>query len=318
MRFLVCVLAAVTAAGCGAGRSAGHFSSPGASHQQTASHQQPAPGQQPAPPQDSMSSYIEKTREVQTHASTQPVKVLGTTLETFDPELGAALFAAKVNPTSAAARRVAAAYARHDIFDKAHEYLQNAVKNDPRDAANYEALARLWRDVQMPHLGLSDAHRAVYYAPSWPVAHNTLGTLLQAMGQRANARVEYERALALEPSAAYALNNLCYSDLLDGRTARAIERCREALKSDPQLRAAQNNLGLAYAASGRMDAAFDAFNLAVDPAGALYNMGVARMARGEYRSAVDAFQAAQAEKPTLALAAARAEQARAQIGAGEQ
>jgi hypothetical protein len=46
-------------------------------------------------------------------------------------------------------------------------------------------------------------------------------------------------------------------------------------------------------------------------------MGVARMARGEYRSAVEAFQAAQAEKPTLALAAARAEQARARIGAGE-
>jgi tetratricopeptide (TPR) repeat protein len=291
---------AVVATGCGAGRAAGHLTA-----------------QPTSAPQEPLAAFIEKTKEVQTRASTQPVNVLGTTVETFDTELGAALFQAKLHPTSAAARRVAAAYARLGIFDKAHEYLQRAVKSDPGNAANYEALARLWRDVRMPYLGLSDAHRAVYYAPDWPVAHNTLATLLQAMGQRANARVEYERALVLEPSAAYALNNLCYSDILDGRIERALQRCHEALKADPQLRAAQNNLGLAYAASGRMDAAFDAFNLAVDPAGALYNMGVARMARGEYRSAVEAFQAAQAEKPTLALAAARAEQARARIGAGE-
>ena len=301
LRRVACVVLAVVAAGCGAGRSAAHLTA-----------QPPAPS-----PKESLASFIEKTKEVQARASTQPVNVFGTTLETFDTELGAALLAAKVNPTSAAARRVAAAYARHGVFDKAHEYLQGAVKNDPRDAANYEALARLWRDVQMPHLGLSDAYRAVYYAPSWPVAHNTLGTILQAMSQRANARIEYERALALEPTAAYALNNLCYADILDGRTERAIQRCQEALKSDPLLRAAQNNLGLAYAASGRMDAAFDAFNLAVDPAGALYNLGVVRMARGEYRSAVEAFQAAQAQKPSLAMAAVRAQQARARLGSGE-
>ena len=261
--------------------------------------------------------YIEKTREVQTHASTQPVKVLGTTLETFDHELGAALLAAKVNPTSAAARRVAAAYARHGIFDKAHEYLQGAVKNDPKDAANYEALARLWRDVQMPYLGLSDAHRAVYYAPSWPVAHNTLGTLLQAMGQRANARIEYERALAFEPSAAYALNNLCYSDILDGRSERASSRAARHSRRIHSCGRLRTISGSRMRRAGRMDAAFDAFNLSVDPGGALYNMGVARMARGEYGSAVEAFQAAQAEKPSLALAAARAEQARAQLGAKE-
>jgi len=66
-----------------------------------------------------------------------------------------------------------------------------------------------------------------------------------------------------------------------------------------------------------MDAAFDAFNLAVDPAGALYNLGVVRMARREYGSAVDAFKAAQAADPSFALAAARAKQARAQLGSGD-
>src|SRR6188472_3477012 len=137
---------AVVATGCGAGRAAGHLTA-----------------QPTSAPQEPLAAFIEKTKEVQTRASTQPVNVLGTTVETFDTELGAALFQAKLHPTSAAARRVAAAYARLGIFDKAHEYLQRAVKSDPGNAANYEALARLWRDVRMPYLGLSDAHRAVYY-----------------------------------------------------------------------------------------------------------------------------------------------------------
>lgn len=274
--------------------------------------------QTPALPRESLSSFIDKTREVQAQASASPPKVLGTSLETMDPRLGAALAEARFRPSSAAARNVAAAYARHGIFDMAHQYLTAAVKSDPRDAANYEALARLWRGVQMSHLGIADANRAVYYAPDWAVAHNTLGTLLQALGQRAAARTEYERAIALDPTAAYALNNLCYSDILDGRFSKAIARCQEALKVDATLRAAQNNLGLAYAGAGRMNAALDAFNQGVDPAGALYNLGIVRMARKEYRSAIEAFQAAQARQPSFALAAARAQQASAQLGNGDE
>lgn len=304
MRLLTCILAAAVAAGCGAGRSTLHV--PG------------TPRQSAVAPQESLTSFIEKGREVQAQASAAPPKVLGTTLESIDPELGAALVDAQIRPSGAAARRVAAAYARHNIFDMAHQYLMAAVKADPRDAANYEALARLWRDTRLAQIGMGDAHRAVYFAPDWAVAHNTLGTLLQAVGQKKAARAEYERALKLDPAAAYALNNLCYSDILDGRTASAITRCNEALTLNPQLRAAQNNLGIAYAAAGRMNAARDAFNLAVDPAGALYNMGVVRMARQEYRSAVEAFRDAQASKPSFALAAARAQQARTQLGSGDE
>ena len=304
MRLLACVFAALTAVGCGAGRSALHLPA--------------APRQNTAPPEQSLNSFIEQTRELQTRAPAAPPKVMGTTLAGIDPELGAALVDAQLHPSAATARRVAAAYARHDIFDMAHQYLTAAVKADPKDAANYEALARLWRDTHLARIGMGDAHRAVYYAPEWAVAHNTLGTLLQAMGQKKAARAEYERALKLDPTAAYALNNLCYSDILDGRTASAIKRCSDALTLNPQLSAAQNNLGIAYAAAGRMDAARDAFNLAVDPAGALYNLGVVRMARKEYRSAVQAFTDAQASKPSFALAAARAEQARTQFGSGDE
>ena len=302
MRLLTCCLAAAIAAGCGAGRSSVHLA--------------PATRQTDAPPPDSLASYVEKTQALQARAPVQPLHAATTTLESFDADLGTALVEAQVHPSPATARRVAAAYARHDIFDMAHQYLMAAIKIDPRDGATYEALARLWRDVHMPQLAIGDAQRAVYYAPEWPVSHNTLGTVLQALGQRSAARKEYERALALDATAAYALNNLCYSDILDGHTASAIRRCSDALKVDPDLRAAQNNLGLAYAVAGKMNDALDAFNPTVDPAGALYNLGVVRMARKEYRSAVEAFQAAQASNPSFPLAAARAQQASAQISSG--
>jgi Flp pilus assembly protein TadD len=304
MRCFACIVTALIVAGCGAGRSSVRLSTE-------------APAHQPAPPQDSLGSFIEKTRELQARAPARPARPLGSTLESFDAELGAALVESELHPSGAVARRVAAAYARYGIFDLAHQYLMAAVKNDPREAANYEALARLWRDVHMSHLGIADAHRAVYYAPNWAVAHNTLGTMLQALGQRPAARAEYERALALDPSAAYALNNLCYSDILDGRFPSAIARCQSALKVDSALRAAQNNLGLAYAAAGRMTDAREAFSLGVDSAGALYNLGIVRMARREYRSAVEAFQAAQAQG-VFPLAAARAQQARVQLATGDE
>jgi Flp pilus assembly protein TadD len=304
MRVVLCVVVALAAVGCGAGRSATHFP-------------EAVQPKDPAPPQDSLGTFIDKTRELQAQAAVQPKQVPGTTLESFDSELGAALVEARIRPSSVAARRVAAAYARHGVFDMAHQYLMAAVKANPHDAANYEALARLWRDAGFPHLGISDAHRAVYYAPDWAVAHNTLGTVLQGLGRRADARREYERAVTLDGKAGYALNNLCYSDILDGRMNKAIERCAEALRLDPQLAAAHNNLGIAYAATGRMDAALDAFSVSVDAAGALYNLGIMRMARKEYVSAVEAFQAAQTRRPSFALASARLEQARAHVHSGD-
>jgi Flp pilus assembly protein TadD len=305
MRGVVCVLFAVAAAACGAGRSANHLPA-------VDLHRPQSPA-----PEESLGSFIGKTRELQARAPATQTPVPGGTLETFDTELGGALLEAQLQPSGVAARRVATAYARYGVFDMAHQYLMAAVKVDPKDAANYEALARLWRDAGFPHLAVSDAHRAVYYAPNWPVAHNTLGTVLQAIGLREAARLEYQRAFAQDNRAAYALNNLCYTDILDGRISKAVQRCQDAVALDPQLRAAQNNLGIAYAATGRMDDALKAFSVAVDHAGALYNLGIMRMARKEYGSAVEAFQAAQTSKPSFPLAAARLEQARARVASGE-
>jgi tetratricopeptide (TPR) repeat protein len=207
-----------------------------------------------------------------------------------------------------ALRAVGLEYARLGIVDRAHEYLNKALTVAPRDAATYDALARLWRDSGFPHLGLGDAHRAHYFAPASPVVHNTLGTLLQALGKRADARRSYERALQLDPGAAYALNNICYGWMLDGEASRAIAACEQALKLEPTLAAARNNLGLAFAASGDVTAARAAFSQAANPAVAHYNTGIVQLARRRYAEALESFRAAATAQPALRGTQARIRQ----------
>jgi tetratricopeptide (TPR) repeat protein len=260
-----------------------------------------------AAPQESLASFIAKFRELSAQA--RPPRPAAATIESTDVRLREALAIELVSPTPEHMRNVAAEYRRLRIFDRAHTFLSKAQAADPQDAVTYDALARLWRDSGFPQLGLSDAHRAVYVAPASPAAHNTLGTILQALGHRAMARQEYERALALNPGAAYALNNLCYTALLDGEVGKAVTFCQRALDAEPTLTAARNNLALAYVSQGDHAAAAREFAAAGDRATALYNTGIVHMAQREYGSAVQAFQAAHALKPTLKTALARAKQA---------
>jgi Tfp pilus assembly protein PilF len=294
LRICVCVLAVVSGAGCAA-RSGARAVGP---HALTASGAQ----------HDTLEAFMGKVRALSARA--RPTPMSAGTVEAGDPALGAALAVAEIRPSAPAHRAVAAEYARLGILDKAHEHLSAAVAVDPRDAAAWDGLARIWRDWGLPHLGVIDAHRAVYFAPRSPVVHNTFGTLLQSLGHRAEARTWFERALELDPTATYALNNLCYAWFLDGRVAQAMAACRRALELNPDLRAARNNLALAYAADGDLETAAEEFAAAGRAGAAEYNLGIVHLARREYGAAARAFDAAHARRSNFQAAKARAREAR--------
>jgi Tfp pilus assembly protein PilF len=148
------------------------------------------------------------------HLSTQ--KTMSPTVEAQDPRLGTALLNVRLAPSAAAHRAAADEYKRLGILDTAFDHLTAAVRLDPHDAVAYDARARIWRDWGFPAWGLGDAERAVYFAPSSAVAHNTLGTMLAALGNPGAARHEFERALVLDPHASFALSNLCLVAKLAG------------------------------------------------------------------------------------------------------
>ena len=239
------------------------------------------------------------------------------TLETQDAGLAAALAAEAVLPTSAHHRWVAAEYERLGVLDLAYEHLSTAIAQNPHDAAAYDARARLWRRWGFARLGLSDVYAAARLAPKSAVIANTVGTLLSAAGEPRAARDWFAKAVKLEPQAAYALNNLCYADLLLGQTS-AVAECQRAVTLVPTSRVAHNNLGLAYAAVGRMDRAQAEFESDAEHADAAYNLGVAYLGTGQFDRAAKAFAEARVARPTFTLAERREKQAlAAEAGAGE-
>jgi Flp pilus assembly protein TadD len=299
VRIVACALLSVAVAGCGLHR--GPKVASDAQHAEEATQQI---GRRR--PEDSLETFIAKVRKLSAEA--RPERAPAATIEGSDPQLGAAVAAATLAPSAEHFRAAAVEYARVGINDRAYEYLRKAVTAAPRDAAGYDALARLWRDSGFPQLGLGDAYRAIHYAPMSPIAHNTLGTLLQALGHRQAARAQYEHALQLDPTAIYALTNLCYGWVLEGEGRRALAACQDALKIDPDFVPATNNLALAYAVSGRVDAARAAFDQSGNRARALYNIGIVHLARREYAHASRAFEARRQMEPTTRLAVARLRQ----------
>jgi tetratricopeptide (TPR) repeat protein len=234
---------------------------------------------------------------------------LATTLESTDPRLQTALLKLAVSPTADAQRHVALEYRRLGVLDTAYEHFAAAVKLEPNDALSHDALARIWRDWGVPQRGLANALRAVAADPKSAAAANTLGTLYQALGSFDEAKRWYSRAAALDSKAWYAVNNLCYAQILT-REAYAILTCKRAVEHAPGASIAQNNLALAHAASGELQQAKQWFRRAGDQPTADYNYGIVMMSEHEYRQAEAAFQAALLADPDFTLAASRARQAR--------
>ena len=105
-----------------------------------------------------------------------------------------------------------------------------------------------------------------------------LGTLLAKSGEPGRARAAYERALALQPDLAEALNDLGALQAQAGDLEGAVARFRAALAATPDYPDALNNLGYALLVMGRGDEARPLYERAIalqpDFPEALNNMGL--------------------------------------------
>ena len=299
-------LAVVALSGCaargGGGGLAGRFVTPGEPEIEY------GPPAAEAPKQD-LQEYARKLRTLQAKAAPRTPTLLPT-IESRDPAIAAALLRVAMLPGGESHRLAAVAYRHAGVMDFAFRHYQRALRYDDCDSAAWEGMAQVWRDWGTPGLGLGDAHRAIYCRPHSASAYNTLGTLLEALGQRTHAREAFEFALRLEPAAGYALNNLCFLAIRDGDGARAQQSCERALALDPGMLSARTNLALAYAIQGDLARAEVQLLDGPDPAEALYNVGMLRMSVGDYQAAARAFERATKERPSLYEAHRRALQAR--------
>ena len=123
--------------------------------------------------------------------------------EQWSPSLAAALSQNAALPTVQSQLELAHAYYSLGILDKASDLYEAVARREPRRAAAWDGMARIWRDWGYPQRGLGDAHRAVWADPRSPAARNTLGTILQLLGKSREAKMEFTRAASLDPAAAY-------------------------------------------------------------------------------------------------------------------
>ena len=171
-------------------------------------------------------------------------------MEAADAALAAALLDVASAATAASHRAVAARYVRLGILDQAHEHFSAAVALDPADAASWDGLARIWRDWGFPHLALSDAYRAVYYAPE------SAGGAQHAGNRAAEIGTTSRGSCAVRTS----VDARCHSGLCADQSLLRLAAGRECVESgrsvpagacrcEPDLESARNNLALAYEAA---------------------------------------------------------------------
>jgi tetratricopeptide (TPR) repeat protein len=162
-----------------------------------------------------------------------------------------------------------------------------------RQAGVYHDLGTLWTDT----LGKN---------PNCWLAHNSLGSLLANAGYLDDARVHYERALAIKPDAPEVLNNVASVRLDQGRPDEAIVLLRRVLDVSPRSAMAHYNLGNAYDQQGDADTAEKHYRraLELDPAHAEAhsNLGCLLYATGRKSEAIDAFAHAISLRPDYAEA----------------
>ncbi len=134
-----------------------------------------------------------------------------------------------------------------------------------------------------------------------------LGNLLVKTGQTAEARVAYERALALQPDLSEASNDLGALLAENGDVEGAIERFRAALEVTPDYPDALNNLGYALLLTGRGAEARELYERALrlqpDFPEALNNLGLILGQEGELEGAEPYFRKALERRPDYAEAA---------------
>jgi TolB-like protein/DNA-binding winged helix-turn-helix (wHTH) protein/Tfp pilus assembly protein PilF len=142
-----------------------------------------------------------------------------------------------------------------ESMQKAEQYFQQAVENDPNYAAAYSGLADCnsglaWHGVKSPAEALPEAYaaarKAIEINPESAEAHASLGLAMSHRWDWSGAETEFKRALQLDPQ--YANAHHWYGDYLSIRSRHdeALAEAKRALELDPLNLMISTWVGLRY------------------------------------------------------------------------
>ncbi len=178
---------------------------------------------------------------------------------------------------------------------------EKRIADVPGDASTRNALGVAYVQLGRVAEAVVQFEAALRVDPELSMAHYNLGVI--AMGQQRvpEAIARFEQALALRPDYIEARNNLGIVLEAAGRPAEAEVQYRAALGARPSHAAARNNLGRVLLARGAVFEAMEEFSAVLrgrpDSADAQYNLGRALMAQGRVVEAVQQWRGAVALRP---------------------
>ena len=124
------------------------------------------------------------------------------------------------------------------------------------------------------HLGRLDSAESAFRRA---LADARLGHELLSRGKADDVAAALERSVAVDPESPTSWALLAEASVARGMTARAIEAYRAAVRLNPRLAGAYNNLGLVYQRAGHLDEAEEMYRAAleIDPqlVDAHFNLG---------------------------------------------
>ncbi len=158
--------------------------------------------------------------------------------------------------------------------------------------------------AQRPAEAVIQFEQALALNPNYAIALNNLGNALHALGRRTEAVARYRRVLEIDPHYAAACNNLGTTLLQENHPEEAIAQFRRALELRPAFAEARMNLGNALAGLEKHREAVAHFRqalIALSGSPELHlALGRALQALDEHREAIQHYRAAVSARPDLA------------------
>jgi putative PEP-CTERM system TPR-repeat lipoprotein len=207
-------------------------------------------------------------------------------------------------------------YASAKDLAGAESYLRRAIEAEPTLLPAYAALARMYLSQRK----LDQARKefdVLAERQTEPVAPLTMsGIIAEAQGDKVRARERYERALAVNPQASVAANNLAWMLAENGGNIdRALQLAQSANAAEPEAPEIIDTLGWVYYKKNVPDLAVRAFQRCVEKSPSTaqyhYHLGLAYVQAGNASSGRKSLERALALKSDFA----GADDARRALGA---
>jgi Flp pilus assembly protein TadD len=181
--------------------------------------------------------------------------------------------------------------------DETEKMLRKAIEAEPGNIQAYGMLGKLYYQQGRLDLARKDLEELTKNQPKSVAAQTMLGTVLELQNRVEDAKDRYGRALALDPRAPVAANNLAWlSAQTDGNLDVALQLAQTAKSQMPTRHEVDDTLGWIYYKKGLASLAVGSLKNSVtsqpDNPMYLYHLGMAYARNGEKKNARDTLEKA--------------------------